>query len=333
MKEMGIELNNPAMTKFVGYYTEHSHAASQKGLQMKDIYYVRQIPVFFDEKAQNYQPDLTKFTGMIEEDIKNGLVPFWVNGTLGTTGTCAYDPVDQMGAICQKYKLWLNVDAAYSGIAWLLPEYRRPGLDVIDSIIINGSKFFMVTNIGTLMFVRDKKQFQQSFAGQDDIEIYKNKYSEYDDVTDYKNWAIGFGRRMNSLKFFYIINHYGQEGLQNHVRCKVQLAQYFEQLVAASKLFKVFTRPEIAVVTFRVDFRQEVDQQLQNRIHQDIKKKLDEHTENGYITPNQIHNIYYLRLVVCNSNTTKAHIDKFWDYLVKCTQEVLESHKQDLAKK
>jgi glutamate/tyrosine decarboxylase-like PLP-dependent enzyme len=39
-----------------------------------------------------------------------------VVATLGTTGTCAFDCLDDLGPICNKEELWLHVDAAYAGM-------------------------------------------------------------------------------------------------------------------------------------------------------------------------------------------------------------------------
>ena len=57
----------------------------------------------------------------------------------------------------------------------------------LDSLLINGSKFMMVGNIGAFIFVRDKIEYQQAFlTSHGQLEIYKNKYSEQNDVTDYR---------------------------------------------------------------------------------------------------------------------------------------------------
>ncbi|VDL88021.1 unnamed protein product [Schistocephalus solidus] len=83
----------------------------------------------------------------IEEDLTDGLIPFFApnlipvlrpdlpfqcTATLGTTGTCSFDRMAELGPICQKYDLWLHVDAAYAGAALACPEFRKfmPGIEV-----------------------------------------------------------------------------------------------------------------------------------------------------------------------------------------------------------
>nr|CAD7617140.1 unnamed protein product [Timema genevievae] len=51
----------------------------------------------------------------MKQDIEAGLIPCYVVATLGTTGTCSFDPLEELGTICNKQRVWLHVDAAYAG--------------------------------------------------------------------------------------------------------------------------------------------------------------------------------------------------------------------------
>lgn len=60
----------------------------------------------------------------IKEDKAQGHIPCCVVASLGTTGTCAFDDLEEIGKICQRENMWLHVDAAYAGAALVCPEYR-----------------------------------------------------------------------------------------------------------------------------------------------------------------------------------------------------------------
>lgn len=60
----------------------------------------------------------------IKKDKAQGLIPCCVVASLGTTGTCGFDDLEELGKICQKENIWLHVDAAYAGAALVCPEYR-----------------------------------------------------------------------------------------------------------------------------------------------------------------------------------------------------------------
>ena len=48
MKELNINMNDTEILKFVGYYTEHSFIACEKGFNLTYTYYRRKIPVYYD---------------------------------------------------------------------------------------------------------------------------------------------------------------------------------------------------------------------------------------------------------------------------------------------
>lgn len=85
------------MLKFVGYYSAHSFTSSEKALMLKDINYRRIIPVVFSDKVNNFVPDMENLKNTLKKDIADGLIPIWYGATLGTTGTCAYDPIEELG--------------------------------------------------------------------------------------------------------------------------------------------------------------------------------------------------------------------------------------------
>jgi cysteine sulfinate desulfinase/cysteine desulfurase-like protein len=49
---------------------------------------------------------------LILERKAKGHIPFFVNATAGTTVLGAFDPIEPIADICQKYKLWLHVDVS-----------------------------------------------------------------------------------------------------------------------------------------------------------------------------------------------------------------------------
>lgn len=63
-----------------------------------------------------------------------------VNATSGTTVFGAYDPLEGIAAVCEKYDIWLHVDACQGGSIVFSDKLRYshrlniyPGLDTIYS--------------------------------------------------------------------------------------------------------------------------------------------------------------------------------------------------------
>lgn len=84
----------------------------------------------------------------MEEDELQGLVPFFVSTTLGTTGSCSFDALPEIGLALQRYpSVWLHVDAAYAGNAFICPELKYL-LKVSASPLTNRTKkLFKITKL------------------------------------------------------------------------------------------------------------------------------------------------------------------------------------------
>jgi glutamate/tyrosine decarboxylase-like PLP-dependent enzyme len=112
-------LNNPDILKLVGYFGEGSHISSQRALAVKDIFYKRNIPYVYNGSKLNYELDVDWLEEMMEEDIKQGLIPFWCGFSYGTTFSGAIDISERAFKLCKKHKVWINVDAAWLGSTWI----------------------------------------------------------------------------------------------------------------------------------------------------------------------------------------------------------------------
>jgi len=102
----------------------------------------------------------------IAEDRAKGLRPCCVIATLGTTGTCAFDNVPELGEACGELPvedggIWLHVDAAYAGAALVCPEFRwmLNGIERCDSFDVNAHKWMQVRNSTPLYLQLLKYQY------------------------------------------------------------------------------------------------------------------------------------------------------------------------------
>ncbi len=167
----------------------------------------------------------------IESDRGAGKQPFFVSATVGTTSSNAIDPLRPIGEICRRYGLWLHVDAAMSGTAALCPEFRwiHEGLELADSYCFNPHKW-MFTNFDCDAFwVADRASLVRALSVLP--EYLRNRATESGAVIDYRDWQVPLGRRFRALKLWFVIRHYGVEGLRHHVRRHIALAQAFREWV------------------------------------------------------------------------------------------------------
>jgi len=90
---------------------------------------------------------------------------FFVSITLGTS-LAAVDPIDLIGKITSKYKLWLHVDAAYGGISCICPENRHyiKGIENVNSFVTNASKSFLIQFDCSLLWIDDRDSLPEALS-------------------------------------------------------------------------------------------------------------------------------------------------------------------------
>jgi len=216
------------------------------------------------------------------------------------------DPVKEIGRICEEQNIWLHVDAAMSGTAALCPEFRyiQEGLELADSYCFNPHKWMFTNFDCDCFFVADRASLIQTLSVLP--EYLRNKATESGAVIDYRDWHVQLGRRFRSLKLWFVIRHYGVEGLRNHVRQHVELAQQFAAWVTEDPDFELAAPTPLNLVCFRHKAGDEFNRQLLDNVNQSGKI---------YLTHTSLDKRYTLRLCVGQTNTEEVHVRQAWELL------------------
>jgi aromatic-L-amino-acid decarboxylase len=226
-----------------------------------------------------------------------------VCATVGTTSSNAIDPVSEIGRICREHNLWLHVDAAMSGTAALCPEFRHihNGLGFADSYCFNPHKWMFTNFDCDCFYVADRKALIQTLSVLP--EYLRNKATESGAVIDYRDWQIPLGRRFRALKLWFVIRHYGVEGLQHHVREHVRLAQQFAGWVRNDVRFELAAPAPLNLVCFRHKGGDDANQTLMDRLNR---------SGDLYLTHTRLNDRLTLRLCVGQTNTQARHVERAW---------------------
>lgn len=240
-----------------------------------------------------------------EEDKAQGLIPCYVVANLGTTGTCAFDPLCELGPVCNEENVWLHVDAAYAGAAFICPEYRHlmKGVEYVDSFDVNVHKWLLVNFDCSAMWVKDCYDLIYAFDVQ---RVYLDDVNTSIKIPDYRHWQMPLGRRFRSLKLWTVMKMYGAEGLRKHIRDQISLAQYFANLVRSDDRFVVEPEPSMGLVCFRLrDGDHNTKKLLQNLVE---KKVL-------FMVPCTYRSRYVIRYVITSRLTTREDIETSWSII------------------
>ena len=286
--------------KLVAYTSSQAHSSIEKAVKIAGMGSENLRLIEVDE---NFAMRPEALVCQIEADRKAGLTPAFVCATVGTTSSNAMDPVQGVGRICREQKIWLHVDAAMCGTAALCPEFRyiHNGLELADSYCFNPHKW-MFTNVHcSCFYVADRAALIQTLSVLP--EYLRNQATESGSVIDYRDWQIPLGRRFRALKLWFVIRHYGIEGLQFHVRQHVEIAQKFADWVKEDDRFELAAPVPLNLVCFRHKSGDIANQQIMNVLNS---------SGDLYLTHTKLNNKFTLRFCMGQANTQLRHVEKAW---------------------
>jgi len=259
------------------------------------------------------RPDLLEQE--IRRDRDEGLVPFFACATVGTTSSHGVDPVAEIGAICRRQGIWLHVDAAMAGTAAVCPEFRllQRGLEAADSYCFNPHKWMFTNFDCDCFYVADRSALIRALSVLP--EYLRNRATESGAVIDYRDWQISLGRRFRALKLWFVLRHYGVEGLRHHVRRHVDLAQRFRAWVAADDRFELAAPTPLNLVCFRHRGGDEANRELLDRLNRSGTLYLSHAVLDGAFT---------LRLCVGQTRTEERHVAVAWRRIREAADGLLD---------
>ena len=230
------------------YCSSEAHSSIEKGVGVAGIGRNNLVKIETDAEQRMIPEKLEK---AISADLEAGLTPICVVAAIGTTGTVAIDPLQEIAAICSKYRIWLHVDAAFAGTALLLPEYRYicQGIEHADSLVFNPHKWMFVNFDCSLYFVKDPVSLVRTF----DILPEYLKTATHGLVNDYRDWGVPLGRRFRALKLWFVLRGMGLEGIRQKLRNHIALNEYFSEKISQSGRFELMKPPFLGFTLFRVN--------------------------------------------------------------------------------
>ena len=167
---------------------------------------VREIPV-----DGQFRLRTDRLQQQLEQDKRNGYLPFMVVGTAGTTSGGIIDPLADLAEVARKEKLWFHVDAAWGGAAVLVPELRPhlTGIEMADSITFDAHKWLSVPMGGAMYLTRRRGILEQTFRV---AATYMPDAAPIEERTDPYATSIQWSRRFIGLKVFLSLAVAGWDG-------------------------------------------------------------------------------------------------------------------------
>ena len=288
------------------YCSEQVHSSIEKavitlGLGQKSLV---KIPT-----NERFEMETEKLRDAIQDDKSAGYLPFCVVPTIGTTSTSSVDNVERIADICERNDLWLHVDAAYAGATAIIPEFQKyfKGCERADSIVVNPHKWLFTSFDLSVLYCKNLDMLKKAFS----LVPEYLKTSDQENVKNGMDYGIQLGRRFRSLKLWFVMRYFGQEGLIKRIREHCRLARLFASWVEDSEDFELLAPVPFALVCFRARPKNVGDLDAFN------EKVMNEINASGeaYLSHTKLNGKFTLRLSVGSIRVEERHLRKVWDLL------------------
>jgi aromatic-L-amino-acid decarboxylase len=264
--------------------SEHAHSSVDKAAKLLGLE-LRKAPADEEFRLRGDALDLSDAAAVV--------------ATVGTTSTASVDPVPAIADACRAAGVWLHVDAAYAGSAWVCPELRwsQAGVERADSVVVNAHKWLFTPMDCSLLWTSRPADLRRAFSL---VPEYLRTSEEVESLSEY---GPALGRRFRSLKLWAVLRCYGREGLQSRIREAVRLAELFEGWVREEPGWEVCAARHFSLVCFRREGPDEENQAIVERVNRSGEL---------FLSHTRLDGRYVLRLAVGNERTTEADVRRAW---------------------
>jgi aromatic-L-amino-acid decarboxylase len=249
----------------------------------------------------------------IAEDRAAGWEPLAVVATVGTTSTTSIDPVDPVADICERERIWLHVDAAYAGVAAMVPGYEwiLRGAARADSLVVNPHKWLFTPFDLSAFYCRRMDVVRAAFSLTPAYLVTP----EAAQVRNLMDTGVQLGRRFRALKLWMVLRHFGSDGIRARLSEHIRLARLFAAWVDASSTFERVAPVPFSVVCFRVrssrgDLSSERDDDINERTLNAVNASGE-----VFLSHTRLQGRFTLRLAVGNLHTRESHVARAWALL------------------
>jgi glutamate/tyrosine decarboxylase-like PLP-dependent enzyme len=315
VRTYGMEQNK----NMILYVSEEVHmcvpkAANILGIGTNNIRWVK--------VDQDFRLDTEDLRAKIIEDQNHDKYPFGVVATAGTVNTGAIDPLDSIADICQKYDIWLHVDAAYGGFAAVSP-HQKPllrGIIRADSVALDPHKWLFIPFEAGCVLVRKPSHMIHTFAINAAYIHRSNDVSSSSDDVDFSDYGLQLSRQFRALKIWMSLKQYGVKKYGRLIDQNIYLAQYLAALLDESSDFETVTPANLSILCFRyfpedLQKRYQGTNQLQqqkieeylNRLNRAIVEAMHKDIRT-LLSSTVLKNMFVLRACIVNYRTTKQDI-------------------------
>lgn len=298
------------------YCSEHAHSSIDKAAMVLGLgqHALRRIPT-----DGRYRLSVDALARALREDAAAGSIALAVVATVGTTSCGAVDPVAEMADLCAARRVWLHIDASWSGAAALIPEQRAlfEGVGRADSVVVNPHKWLFTGLELSAFYCRRMDALEAALSLTPDY-LATTPAEAGRNLMDR---GIALGRRFRALKLWVVLSCFGADGLRQRLREHVRLAACFGEKLARDPDFELLAPVSLSLVCFRAAPRSVPPEGL-DALNATLLERVNASGE-VFLSSTRLSGRTALRLVVGHLRTSERHIESARELLRSALDDLL----------
>jgi len=302
--------------KTVIYGSAQMHHCIHKAIRISGLSecIYREIPL-----EENFHLNIKALEKQLIEDTENGLNPFLIICSAGTTDTGVVDDLNTIGDLANKHNCWFHVDAAYGGFFHLLEEHKDTfkGIEKADSLVIDPHKGMFLPYGSGAVLVKDRADLLKTNYYL--ANYMKDAYLGHEHLSP-ADLSPELSRNFRGLRIWLPLLFHGTKVFKDALREKLLLTQYIYNEFEKLKFIEVGPKPELTVFTFRFisdnNDTSSLNQQILERMHKDGRI---------FISSTKINKQVWLRVAILSFRTHLKEIDLLIEMVEKHFKNQLKS--------
>jgi aromatic-L-amino-acid decarboxylase len=297
------------------YTSELAHSSVEKGALALGVGAQNVVKIEADEEFR-MRPSALR--DAIENDRKAGFRPMAAVATVGTTGVASVDPVADIASICRDHGVWLHVDAAYAGVAAMLPEKHGilAGVGDAQSLVVNPHKWLFTPFDCSVLYVREPEVLARAFT----LVPEYLRTREDEEVVNYNDYGVQLGRKFRALKLWMVIRAFGVEGLTRLIRSHCLMASDLARTIASTPSWVVAAPVHFGLVVFRCKPPGYSDQDA-DALTEAIMHRVND-TGEVFLSHTKVRGRYAIRLSIGNERTRIEDVQRAWELVLDARESV-----------
>ncbi|OAB80617.1 pyridoxal phosphate-dependent decarboxylase family protein [Cochleicola gelatinilyticus] len=286
------------------YLSDQAHSSNIKAIRILGF---RKEQIRIIPTDSEFKFSVNKLKNAIAKDRIEGMHPFCLVATAGTTNTGTVDPLSALSKICKEEDIWFHIDGAYGGAAILAKDGKQllKGVNKADSLTVDPHKwFFQPYEMGCLL-VKNHKWLKSTFTEKPeylrDVEGNESEINFYDH-------GVQLTRRFRALKFYMSIKTFGLKSFRKAITYNIDLAERAEKHLRKSKNWEIISPATLAVINFRFNpIGNSFSEKKLDALNQRISEKVIQ-SEEALLVTTVLNGQVVLRMCLINPRTTFENI-------------------------